>query len=331
MVGLPLSCTSIEDLSLEAVITGAIGDATYLWNQGAETPVIDNLEIGDYSVVVTDNLGCTDTETFNLQAQDSITIDFEVVGSACNENAGTITIFDITLSSGNGFSLFLDDDFDPITDLDFPVQLATSAGLHELIIIDDGGCRFEQAFEINGSEPIELIIEDQDPVIINPNESAILNINTNFLIDSISWTSAIDLSCTNCINPLASPSNTTTYFAEVFDIQGCSSTTSVTVIVDQTENVYIPNIFSPNEDGFNDQFYIFGNDSVAQVKEISIFDRWGTQVFFAKNIPSNDPIFGWDGAYRGKKLQPGVFIYYTIIEFVDGSELLIEGDVTLIK
>ena len=103
------------------------------------------------------------------------------------------------------------------------------------------------------------------------------------------------------------------------------------VSVDRNTSIYIPNVFSPNDDGINDLFYIFGGLDVAMVKELSIFDRWGNQVFFAENFPHNDASFGWNGKFRGRKKQPDVFVYYGVVELIDGFLVEVEGNVTLIK
>jgi len=150
-------------------------------------------------------------------------------------------------------------------------------------------------------------------------------------LDSIIWSPEISLSCTNCTNPIAQPVQTTIYNVTAFDNSGCSATAQILVQVDRQTNIYIPNVFSPNEDGFNDVFYIFGGLDVAMVTSFSIFDRWGNQVFFAENIPHSNPQFGWDGKYRGKKKQPDVFVYYGVIELIDGTFVEVEGNVTLIK
>ena len=331
IAGLPLSCISFDNLNLEAVVNGGIGDIDYLWNQGNQTPTLDIFEPGSFNVIVTDEFGCTDTETFELQEADSVQIDFTALGSPCNSDVGTISIFDIDLSSGNGFSLFLDDMLNPIEIIDFPVQVSTNNGAHELVVIDDGGCRFVETFEILDVEQNEITIPTQESLMIEPDGSIPLNIIADFVIDSISWNMSPDLTCTECFNPIASPINTTTFTAEVFDIQGCSATVNIIVTVDGSQNVFIPNVFSPNDDGFNDLFYVFGSDAVALVRELSIFDRWGNQVFFMEDVPANDPAFSWNGEFRGEKMQAGVFVYYAIIEFNDGSELLVEGNVTLMK
>jgi gliding motility-associated-like protein len=96
--------------------------------------------------------------------------------------------------------------------------------------------------------------------------------------------------------------------------------------------VYIPNIFSPNDDGENDWFTVYADlKGVKQVKQFQIFDRWGDQVFQRENFQPNDPTLGWDGRYRGQEMNPAVFVYYAIVEFIDGQEVLFKGDVTLMR
>jgi gliding motility-associated-like protein len=100
--------------------------------------------------------------------------------------------------------------------------------------------------------------------------------------------------------------------------------------VDKELNIYIPNVFSPDDDGHNDIFMIFADDkSVVKIKSFQIFDRWGDLVFEDYDFLPNDPAHGWDGSLRGQDMNPAVFVWYAKIELVDGREVLFEGDVTL--
>jgi len=76
MNGAPLACPNDDSASIEAIVTGAVGSVDYSWNQGGQGPILENIGAGLYSVIVTDEAGCTDTETVELQSQDSINIDF---------------------------------------------------------------------------------------------------------------------------------------------------------------------------------------------------------------------------------------------------------------
>ncbi len=97
-----------------------------------------------------------------------------------------------------------------------------------------------------------------------------------------------------------------------------------------TELIYIPNTFSPNEDGVNDYFSIWISDNwLSPEIKVSMYNRWGEQVFY-----SEDPSFSWDGRFKGKLVNPGVYVYYFELEVeIDGERTLIRetGDVTVVK
>lgn len=99
----------------------------------------------------------------------------------------------------------------------------------------------------------------------------------------------------------------------------------------KVRDVYIPNAFSPNNDGINDHFTVFGGKGIRQVKTLKVFSRWGELIFYGHDFPANDLDFGWDGKFRDKTMQPGVFAWLAEIEFLDGQLLIEKGDVTIVK
>ena len=117
------------------------------------------------------------------------------------------------------------------------------------------------------------------------------------------------------------------------DINGCQASASITVDVDYNRDVYIPNIFSPNGDGRNDEFKIFTGLGVVSINYINIYDRWGNLVHVeGQQMPSPTGTGNWDGSFNGKYLNPGVYVYVTEITFVDNNTTLTySGDVTLVK
>lgn len=152
---------------------------------------------------------------------------------------------------------------------------------------------------------------------------------TNNII-SYSWAPATGLTCTDCAQPFASPKFNTAYTVTAVDDKGCRNKGQVQVIVlCQNSNVFVPNTFSPNNDGSNDVFYVRGK-GLSRVKSLRIFNRWGEIVFDKANFAVNDPTVGWDGTYKGKKLSPDVYIYQVDV-FCDNSESIrFEGSITLI-
>ena len=113
----------------------------------------------------------------------------------------------------------------------------------------------------------------------------------------------------------------------VTDSAGCTASDTVTITVIPTYPVFIPNVFTPQANGSNDFFQVFGEKQTWAFFAIQIFDRWGEKVY-----DSNDMNFTWDGTFKGKLLPSGVYVYAMRIVFIDDhSEKLFKGDVTLIR
>ena len=106
---------------------------------------------------------------------------------------------------------------------------------------------------------------------------------------------------------------------------------AVNVNIESCREVYIPNAFSPNDDGRNDRFYLYDGGDVREIKTFAIFDRWGNQVFLRTNIQPNDYQNGWDGTFKGKPVNTGVYVYFAEIAFRDGYSEVRSGDVALLR
>ena len=142
------------------------------------------------------------------------------------------------------------------------------------------------------------------------------------------WSPSETLSSDKQSNPIANPSESTTYNLTVTPPNGgCPAVASIRVIVvlpDCAEPyVYVPNAFTPNDDGINDILYVRG-----PVKEIyfAIYDRWGQKIF-----ESTDPQTGWDGFVNTVALAPDVYAYYVEAVCVDGKKFFKKGNVSLIR
>jgi gliding motility-associated-like protein len=111
---------------------------------------------------------------------------------------------------------------------------------------------------------------------------------------------------------------------------GCDSTIFVDLFFKQ-KKYYAPNAFSPNGDGFNDSFTIFGGKVLRNIRSLQIFNRWGGIVFREKNLTPNDLNQGWNGKYTEQDAQSGVYFFYAEIEFSDGKTDLISGEFVLTR
>lgn len=96
-------------------------------------------------------------------------------------------------------------------------------------------------------------------------------------------------------------------------------------------HVFIPNAFSPNDDGFNDTFTIFGNEDLVMIKSIRIFNRWGQVQFAGEDLPPDDSSRSWDGKTRLGLAPNGVYIYSMSLLMNDGLLHEKHGALTLVR
>lgn len=148
---------------------------------------------------------------------------------------------------------------------------------------------------------------------------------TNF-----NWTPSGSVSDPSSPNPTLTPEETTIYTVDFIDSRGCITTDQVQVTVidpatlDCTK-IFVPKAFTPNGDGVNDVYFISNPQAVHELLSFEIYDRWGNRVFVAADAFST-----WDGYYKGKVINPGVF-YYKINYKCKGYEYVDAGSVTLIR
>ncbi|NVO02011.1 MAG: gliding motility-associated C-terminal domain-containing protein [Bacteroidetes bacterium] len=143
--------------------------------------------------------------------------------------------------------------------------------------------------------------------------------------NSYFWSPATGLSCTNCSDPLAAPTTTTTYYLTSLNSTGCENKDTLNIFVDaECGLVYVPSAFSPNGNSKNDILYVRGK-CISEMT-FSVFDRWGEKVF-----ESTDKSIGWDGYYKGSLMNSQVFVYYLTAKLFTGEIKKMQGNITLIR
>ncbi|PCJ24244.1 MAG: hypothetical protein COA97_10140 [Flavobacteriales bacterium] len=139
------------------------------------------------------------------------------------------------------------------------------------------------------------------------------------------WTPSSNLTnpngqSTTVLQPLLTNTYTVTYT----DQYGCVVTDNIVITVDIALNIGVPSAFSPDSD-INNILYVKGK-IVIQTMNFTIYNRYGQKVF-----ETTDKEQGWDGTHNGNKLNPGVFVYYVNVTFIDGSSGQLKGNVTLVR
>lgn len=167
--------------------------------------------------------------------------------------------------------------------------------------------------------------------IVDLGHSLPLTLNLNFTPDSIQWVPKDLVDCDSCTFVQASPYNNTWFTTLVYDDFACLLIDSIQVKVRKRDEIFVPNAFSPNGDGFNDVLAVYTDVDVKTILTFQVYDRWGSLVFDKTNIEANERQNVWDGSYKGKFLPPGVYIYQVVIQFIDGRNKVFAGDVTIVK
>jgi gliding motility-associated-like protein len=139
------------------------------------------------------------------------------------------------------------------------------------------------------------------------------------------WMPSTGLSNASDASPMASPDSTTLYIVTVTSLSGCSSTDSVTVVVNPN-NLWAPSAFTPNADGKDDIFYIHG-EGITNFS-LGVYNRWGEQIFHSEDIH-----MGWDGTRQisGEKLPDGAYVYYVKGTDATGKAVNMKGMINLIR
>ena len=208
-------------------------------------------------------------------------------------------------------------------------------GIYIVSVVDDRGCSADSTYMVIEPDPIL--------VSINPND-AIIDLGDSLLLTGIIdqsdttiamtvWSSGDPVSCDTCFSTWVFNVLPSVYTWTVTDVKGCQGSSSIMVNVDFDRDIFIPNVFTPNNDGRNDEFRIYTGLGVKTINYIHIFDRWGNLVHSENNLlPSASGAGNWDGTFDGDVLNPGVYVYVAEIEFIDNdTKLVFRGDVTIIK
>ncbi|MDF2449864.1 MAG: hypothetical protein K0R26_2368 [Bacteroidota bacterium] len=308
-----LTCFGASNGGASINATSGSGPYTYTWlPSGGSSPSATGLTAGVYTVFVGYGSGCINTITLNITQPAAISLSLSTTPATCGNYDGTASVL---ASGGTGALSVLwsvNSNSNTVTGL--------SAGVYTVTVTDGAGCSVSSTCYVSSSGV--LSVDAGIGATIFAGESAALN-GTVPVGSTVVWTPSVSLSCSTCTNTIASPNVTTTYTLTTIS-GGCIGTDTVTIVVDiKCGEVFVPTAFSPNDDGQNDVLYVYGN--CIENMEFVIFDRWGEKVF-----TSNDPAFGWDGTFNGKKMDPAAFAYY-LKATVDGEDVIQKGSISIVK
>jgi gliding motility-associated-like protein/uncharacterized repeat protein (TIGR01451 family) len=308
--------------------TGGSQPLTYLWSNGQSNLIVDNLTEGNYTVTISGSTGCQVTTSASILSE-QVDINTAIITQNIQCKDGENGAVEIVSSTG-GYAPYRyalgNGSFEN------NVQFSNlESGTYTLKTKDTFGCRDEIQFTLR-APLFKLEIQAPKDTSIQIGDIVLGDIIQNTLTPVLyEWNPSIGLSCNDCQTPSIQVPETTTYTIKGTDIQGCSDSTEFTIKVDEAVRVFVPNAFSPNGDGTNEVLIVYSPGDVQIVNAFRIFNRWGELVFEQSNFSPNLEGYGWDGTFRGKLMNAGVFVYFVEVLLIDGRTEILTGDVTLFR
>ncbi|MEZ4966437.1 MAG: choice-of-anchor L domain-containing protein [Saprospiraceae bacterium] len=325
-----VKCFGESNGTAKATASGGTPPYQYVWWNGNTGPSLQDLPAGTIGLTLSDANGCQTTDSVNIRQPDTpiaataVKNDVKCFGG----REGDITI---TASGGTPpYRYALDDK--PWNGS--PKQIGLSAGIYVPKVIDKSGCEFElPPVEIEQREPVLLDLGPDITITLGESTQLFASVSNAAGIVTYSWSpeDSLWLSCLDCPDPFVDSLFYENYFElMVTDSLGCRASDLIRVIVEKPRRVYVPTAFSPNGDFNNDRLLVHGQES-AFILNFRVFDRWGEMVFEDQQFNLNDPDTGWDGDFRGKPMDPGVYVWILEVQYIDGYTEILKGNTTLIR
>ena len=298
--------------------------ATSLSNPSIASPLASPAQNAKYTVEVTNNLGCTKSDSIELTVVQPSKITMANDTFVCRGSGIQLKAQGTTLYQWINNVAGLNN-----TQVGNPIASPTSDITYTVVGSDSYNCFKDTA-------SIKVIVQPL-PSVIAESDVQMLAAETHQLIatasaDVIEWLWSPDnyLSCTRCPSPLARPRTPIDYVVTVRNRYKCAASDTIRVKLECSEEfVFIPNSFTPNNDGKNDVFYIKGK-GIGVIKSLVIYNRWGETIFERKNFDIDDRASSWDGKYKGLLVPAGSYVFFAEMQCDSGQPIIKKGTVTVI-
>ena len=304
-------------------------------------------ETGNYTVYLTANAGCDSVVNLSLHVLDTLketinrTIckgDSIAIGTQIFKTSGNFSIPLLAVSGCDSLvNLQLEVIENPITPLHVEICAGEQFTIGNQTLSENGeyDITFTAANTCDSIVHLTLIVHQlpiidatADKTTALSTEPIQLNVITNENL-TYNWSPAQLLEVSTLQNPIAHIQSSTWFIVSAQNkITQCIALDSVFIALEYLpcvkENIYIPNAFSPNGDGVND--ILFVRSSALKNMHLFIYNRWGLKVFETDDISK-----GWDGTYNGQPSMEDAYGYYLKGECLQGDEIILKGNITILR
>ena len=288
---------------------------SYRWSSGEQNNSITK-PAGTYTLTVTDQNGCIQSSSITIKEAPAVDFTVEKTDPLCPEDLGSIRI----IKTNGGF--------DPIR---FTIngQSTSSTQIDQLtpgkyIItgIDALGCMTHDTVEIIAAQKWNPSIKNT--YTLDAGTSLLINFDT-LGIKQVIVSPNDHINRIDDLHIVFSPEEDSHYLLTMIDENGCEYVQEIKLIIQRKDDIYMPNIFSPNGDNINDEWKAVIGSSL-NIESLKIYDRWGSLIHATTGNTAS-----WNGKIKGENAMPGVYVIVLNYKTSTGETKVLIQDVSLIR
>ena len=298
---------------------------TFSWNPSGNLVNANTLNptfIGTSSqniklTAVTNNAHCTSSNNTPITVYDTAKGYTNITDTlVCNGNAVQLQAY-----GGLNNYFWYPNTYISCTSCSNPIVNPQVPTLYHVVYLEPHGCQDTSSVRIQIDPPFTLALANMDTTV---EVGTPINI-TAFGAFGYQWSPTQYISATNTGAIVCTPLQDVTYTVVGVDSYfTCPQALSINIKIFEND-IWLPNTFTPNGDGFNDKFTLSTHKYI-KLQEFRIFNRWGNEVFSAKSIDD-----GWDGTYKGEKCDIGTYYYFARWCKNNGDVKEAKGEITLLR
>ncbi len=336
------ACYGESKGSIDISVSGGALPYAYLWSNGNKTTSLRDLLAGVYRLSVSDANGCLRTDSVRVNQPVQVITTTTIKNATCfGDKNGSILAsssggsppytYSLTGTSFSGSNQFI----------------SLAAGNYTVHTKDGKGCVYSTPVAVTQPPPFfaDIIIGglnvDQHLLYSGDTATLVAKLTNNIGKVFLSWEASYcgTLVCNGlddckqtpfCQQVQAAPQRSIDYYLLAVDENGCEAKDRLQLHVKKDRTVLVPSAFSPNANGHNDLLTIHGRKGT-KILRFRVFDRWGEMLYQSGDALVNDMSFGWDGNFKGRPMQPGVYIWALEIEYSDGTRQNFHGETNLLR
>ena len=307
------------------------GANTYNWSPSkglsclnCANPIANPDSTMNYIIKGTSIHGCTALDSILVLVKHPFKINYSSRDTLCKTQS--VALF------AEGASSYI---WTPANGLNNPISATPTARPdtsinYKVVGTDEKGCFKDSGFVFIKVYPIPVVNAGPDATI-NVGQTYDLLPVISADVTEVLWSPTAGVFRNSYPGITIKPIENTEYTVLVRNGGGCSAQDKINVfVVCNGANIFVPNTFSPNGDGANDIFYPRGT-GLFKIQNIRIFNRWGQLMFERNDFNANDISAGWNGTFKGVKLNPDVFVYTMSVICDNNSILSYKGNIALIQ